>query len=116
MFPTASDNVPYMSRRTLDSQLTNGRGDEISIEGDPSSINSREGLEEQVSKELMETFGQDFRAQVEAEKELIEEVYERKARAGKEAGCVPSSPLSPSLKVGPKQFPRNDDGSWNLGL
>ena len=53
-------------------------------------------LEEQASREVRETFGEDFSKQLEEECDMVRSAHEQKARTGKEAGCSPVSPLSSS--------------------
>lgn len=53
-------------------------------------------LEEQASRELRETFGEDFCRQLEEEDEVVRSVHDQKARIGREAGCHPTSPLASS--------------------
>lgn len=53
-------------------------------------------LEEEASREVRETFGEDFSKQLEEECDAVRSVHEQKARIGKEAGCSPISPLSSS--------------------
>ena len=53
-------------------------------------------LEEQASREVRETFGEDFSRNLEQERDIVSSVHEKKARIGREAGCSPISPLASS--------------------
>lgn len=53
-------------------------------------------LEEQATREVRETFGEEFSRQLEEERDIVSSVHEKKARIGTEAGCSPVSPLSSS--------------------
>ena len=53
-------------------------------------------LEEQASREVRETFGEDFSRNLEEERDIVSSVHEKKVRIGREAGCSPISPLASS--------------------
>lgn len=59
--------------------------------------NSHRRLEDQVSRETQDLFGEDFSRQLEEEREASQVVHNLKARVGREAGCHPTSPLSSAL-------------------
>lgn len=65
--------------------------------GSSSDSNPRARLEGQVSREIRETFGEEFCTQLEEESEVVRRVHEQRARIGREAGCCPTSPLSSSV-------------------
>lgn len=65
-----------------------------------SERNPRARLEGQVSREIRETFGEEFCTQLEEESEVVRRVHEQRARIGREAGCSSTSPLSSSVSGG----------------
>lgn len=91
-------------------------GHNVMHQGD-SLENSRVNLDTQARLELMETFGEEFRARVEEEDKIIRGAFEGRARAGKEAGCVPSSPLYSPSRIAIRPAP-GDEGRggtyWDL--
>lgn len=92
--PVHSD--PWTSRNALESTIHDQERRRKSRRSAPSLENSRAGLEEQASREIRETFGEDFSRQLEEESEIVRGLHEHKARIGREAGCPPTSPLSSS--------------------
>lgn len=68
-------------------------------------------LENQASQELMATFGEEFCDQVEEEDKIVRSVFEAKAKAGKEAGCAPGSPLSSPPQTPSAPWPCREESS-----
>lgn len=82
----------WTSRSHLGAGSSSSVGSSAALFNDDSTAR----LEEQASREVRETFGEDFSRQLEEERDIVSSVHEKKARIGTEAGCSPISPLSSS--------------------
>lgn len=56
--------------------------------------NERARLEEYASRDIRDTFGEEFLSQLDEEQEIVRSVQKERARICRDAGCSPDSPLT----------------------